>query len=225
MFRPAFIAGCIAAIFSIASGPSYAQSTLSDTNSQELQRLLRLQTTKKAVIERTPTFTLNDLMVLDARHPPPKSTLDRLLKWHDIALDTTALDHTPLSDQPGVDPRRFGEQLGPHKSSRAMAIVHIAMFEALNAISHKFKPYTNTAAPSGPVSPDAAVAQAAYETLAWLYPSHRIRLDELINQDKVVGDPQAIKAGKELGAKAAASIIAMRGHDHVDITEPTVTNI
>src|SRR5260370_28459716 len=50
-------------------------------------------------------------------------------------------------------------------------------------------------------------------------------MDELINQDKVVGDPQAIKAGKELGAKAAASIIAMRGHDHVDITEPTVTNI
>ncbi len=207
------------------SGPVSAQSTLTDQSSQELQRLLTLQTNKKAVFDRLQSFTVKDLMVLDDRHAQPKTSLERLMKWHDIALDTTALDHTPLSDRPGVDPRRFGEQLGPHKSSRAMAIVHIAMFEAVNALSQKSKSYTNLPAAAGSVSVDAAIAQAAHDTLVSLYPSHQIRLDELLNQDKIIADPNAIKAGRDLGAAAAASITGKRRGDHSDIAEPTVANI
>ena len=40
------------------------------------------------------------------------------------------------------DPRVFGEQLGPGRSSRAMAIVHIAMFDAVNAIARRYRSYT-----------------------------------------------------------------------------------
>ena len=35
--------------------------------------------------------------------------------------------------------RVFGEQLGPGRSSRAMAIVHIAIFEAVNAIDGRYR--------------------------------------------------------------------------------------
>lgn len=60
-----------------------------------------------------------------------KSTTPQLrmmVKWcNQVAIDTSGLDHTPL--QEGED-RVFGHQLGPHRSSRAMAMVHLAMMEA-----------------------------------------------------------------------------------------------
>ena len=54
-----------------------------------------------------------------------------LRHWNDVAIDASGLDHTPVA--PG-EARVFGEQLGPGRSSRAMAIVHIAMFDAINAL-------------------------------------------------------------------------------------------
>src|SRR6266404_2528135 len=174
---------------------SQSKSTLSDVNSAELQRILATQQSKLAIGNHTLSITVDDLMSIDGRHPAPKNSFERLLKWNGIALETTALDHTPVSKSPGVDPRRFGEQLGPHKSSRAMAIVHIAMFEAVNAVSRKYASYTNLIPSSGSVSVDAAIAKAAHDTLVWLYPSQTIRLDELYNQDRIVGDDTQIKAG------------------------------
>jgi hypothetical protein len=50
--------------------------------------------------------------------------------WNRIAIDTSGVNHTPVA--PG-EPRVFGEQLGPGRASRAMAIVHIAIFDAVNA--------------------------------------------------------------------------------------------
>src|SRR5438876_11996374 len=53
----------------------------------------------------------------------PNVASDVLHRWNRIAIDATGLDHTPVA--PGEN-RVFGEQLGPGRSSRAMAIVHIA---------------------------------------------------------------------------------------------------
>src|SRR5262249_42610219 len=100
-----------------------AHSSLNPENRTELERLLAVRAGKTAT---SCTVLL-----------PPRdafSTLDRYLLWNEIALDTTAIDHTPNQQ----DPQCFGEQLGPHRSSRAMAIVHIAMFDAVNAISQKY---------------------------------------------------------------------------------------
>src|SRR5436190_23610070 len=58
----------------------------------------------------------------------PRHGLDSLHRWNLIAINASDLDHTPVA--PGEN-RVFGEQLGPGRSSRAMAIVHIAMFDAL----------------------------------------------------------------------------------------------
>ena len=67
----------------------------------------------------------------------PVDALDRFFMWNEIALDTTAIDHTPVDPASGEDPRRFGEQLGPTRSSYALAIVHIALFDAENAITNQ----------------------------------------------------------------------------------------
>jgi hypothetical protein len=61
-------------------------------------------------------------------------------KWNAIAIDASGLDHTPVA--PG-ETRIFGEHLGPGRSSRAMAIVHVAIFEAVNAIAGGYGSYTN----------------------------------------------------------------------------------
>jgi hypothetical protein len=85
----------------------------------------------------------------------PSRSLDVLHRWNEIAINATGLDHTPV---PPGDPRVFGEQLGPGRSSRAMAIVHIAMFDAMNAIHGGYRSYTGVCAGHGPISDDAAVA-------------------------------------------------------------------
>jgi hypothetical protein len=208
-----------------AAQPVATQSTLSAESSAELQRLLALQTSKKAVLSNLTTLSTKDLLMLDDKRGAPKNALERLLKWNDIALETSALDHTPIGSSPGLDPRRFGEQLGPHKSSRAMGIVHIAMFDAVNAITKRFTSFTNLASVTGPTSIDAAIAKAAHDTLVWLYPSQTIRLDGLYNADRIVGDASALKAGQDLGAQAAANSITIRRNDHADKIEPTIDNI
>jgi hypothetical protein len=58
-------------------------------------------------------------------------TVARLRYWNEAALTANAIDHTrPLPGTSGI-----GEQPGPTRTSRALAIVHIAIFDALNAIA------------------------------------------------------------------------------------------
>ena len=84
----------------------------------------------------------------------PASPPAMMQRWNAIAVDATGLDHTAA--HPGEN-RISGEQLGPGRSSRAMAIVHIAIFEGANAI--KYRSYTGfPAAPQA--SMDTAIAQA-----------------------------------------------------------------
>src|SRR4051812_1004187 len=57
------------------------------------------------------------------------TAVDVLTRWNKISVDASGLDHTPVA---AGDPRTFGEQLGPARASRAIAIVHIAMFDSVN---------------------------------------------------------------------------------------------
>src|SRR6266404_2025206 len=59
-----------------------------------------------------------------------KFARDPVHRWNQIAIDATGLDHTPVASG---EHRTFGEQLGPGRASRAMAIVHVAIFDAINA--------------------------------------------------------------------------------------------
>jgi membrane-associated phospholipid phosphatase len=207
----ALIAALMAAMLALASSGANAQSTLSDETAQELQRLLGVQEGKVAV-------------PYSVMKPPrtPADTYDRYLMWNEIALDTTAIDHTPVA--PGEPACRFGEQFGPHRASRAMAIIHIAMFDAVNAIAQTYVSYSGISAVSGDVSEDRAIAQAAYETLAALYPCQGERIEAIFDQDiaSITGTDTAIEAGEALGKQAAAAILALRQNDGSQLPEPKV---
>jgi hypothetical protein len=154
------------------------------------------------------------------RHPAPQDTLGRLRHWNEVAVNSSGLDHTPV---PVGDPRIFGEQLGPARSSRAIAIVHIAVFEAVNAIKGGYKSYIGLSKVSPSASVDAAIAQAAHDTLNALFPSQAATCTTLLNEDLA-----RIKEGKQksdgiaIGQQAAAAILALRAGDGSLHAEPRV---
>ena len=122
------IALALAAMFALAGSAATAESPLTGENAKELARLLAVPAENVVV-----PYSFRKLPRI------PVDALDRFFMWNEIALDTTAIDHTPVDPASGEDPRRFGEQLGPTRSSYALAIVHIALFDAENAITKKFR--------------------------------------------------------------------------------------
>src|SRR6266540_1284061 len=110
----------------------------------------------------------------------PSRDLGALRRWNQIAIDASGLDHTPVA--PG-ETRTFGEQIGPGRSSRAVAIVHIAMFDSINAVARQFESYTGVQAGRGPLSLEAAISQAAHDTLASLFPSQAASFAQWLAED------------------------------------------
>src|SRR5262249_55454625 len=90
---------------------------------------------------------------------------DAVLRWNALTLEANAVDHGLLGAH---------EQGGPTRTARAFAIVHAAIFDAVNSIDHSYQPYLMEV-PNVPstASIDAAVAGAAHDTLAALYPSQK----------------------------------------------------
>lgn len=167
-----------------------------------------------------PRYSLNRTAQTLSRHRPPhgENPLERLRHWNEIAVNASGLDHTPVL--PG-DPRIFGEQLGPGRSSRAMAIVHIAIFDAVNAIDGGYRGYTGVTTNRRNVSMDAAIAKAACETLLALFPSQSAAFRDLLAEDlDEMPDGQAKQNGIDLGRRTAAAILAKRANDGSAHPEP-----
>jgi hypothetical protein len=141
-----------------------------------------------------------------------------ILLWNQVAIDASGLDHTPVA--PG-DPRVFGEQIGPGRSSRAIAIVQIAVFEAVNAIYNKYQSYTGLPKAAPGTNVRAAIAQAAHDTLVYAWPSQTTTFDnQLAAELAAIPDGQSKSNGIDLGQGAAASIINLRSHDGSEQAEP-----
>jgi hypothetical protein len=155
---------------------------------------------------------------LDAspRHGPRKG-LDSV-RWNSIAIDASGLDHMPPA--PGEN-RVFREQLGPGRSSRAMAIVHIAIFDTINAVVGEYESYTGVRAPPGAISLPVAISQAAHDTLVALFPAQAASFDARLAEDlSEVKNKKEGANGIDLGRRAATAILALRAHDHSEVPEP-----
>ncbi len=142
--------------------------------------------------------------------------------WSTAAMDAMAVDHTPVAPN---EIRVFGEQVGPARSARAMAIVHIAMFEAMNAIDKKYRSYTGISpiAKHTRIDTRAAVAQAAYDTLGFLYPSQQPRFKSQLDAYLGVSiRKNATLRAIDLGHACAASIIGLRTNDGSNHAEPII---
>jgi hypothetical protein len=137
---------------------------------------------------------------------------DPVLYWNDVALQACIDDHSGTHGP--------ADQGGPTRTSRALAIVHLAIYDAVNAIVGGYEPYIAVNVSSKVLkaaSVDAAVAQAAHDTLASLYPSQAgVFAGHLQKALKKVNAKKGRAQGVQVGALAAANILLARSNDGGD---------
>ena len=153
-------------------------------------------------------------LLVPLKHPfrPGNNSTERLRHWNEIAINASGLDHA-----------LFREQLGPGRSSNAMAIVHIAIFEALNAIDGKYESYLGLPQADKHASMECAIAQAAHDTLCAMFPSQISTFDQLLGEElNDIPDGNAKTNGIQIGRDAAYAILTLRSNDGSQHLEPQV---
>ena len=101
--------------------------------------------------------------------------------------------------------------------SRVYAMVHGAMFDAVNAIDRRYHSYAADLRADSSASQHAAAAAAAHAVLADLYPMQRQALDaSLAATLATVQDGPAKTAGTTLGKAAAENMLVLRRNDRMD---------
>jgi hypothetical protein len=112
------------------------------------------------------------------------------------------------------------KQVLPLNHSRGTAILHVAMFEAVNAIEGRYLPYKLNLTADRSTSKEAAAASAGHDILLALYPDQQSSLDAtLATMLAGIADGEAKAKGIALGKKAAADLIALRANDGIAAQE------
>lgn len=128
--------------------------------------------------------------------------IDPILFWNEVALEANRVSHTD-------DNKR--QENGPALSSRALAIVHLAMYDAYAGVINdptNLPPYlTNGSAPANATT-KAAVAAAAYTTLSALYDKQQAFFDQKLAEHGDAGN-----SGYVFGMQVANAILADRARD------------
>lgn len=103
----------------------------------------------------------------------------------------------------------------PHSQSRSFAMVHGAIYDAVNAIAGKpYQPYLGAPPATGTESTDAAVATAAYQVLKSLFPAQQAALQAKYDQSlAAIPNGPAKQGGIAVGGQAAAAMITSRQND------------
>jgi hypothetical protein len=133
--------------------------------------------------------------------------MDAILYWNDVALEANRVSHT----------NRKNEQTGPTLSSRALAIVHLAMYDAFAGVSGNpsdlpaYLDLTGVPSPGAGASEDAAVAAAAHATLSKLFPSQKPYFDLKHAQAGLAGT--GLTEGHQFGLAVAQVMLDDRRDD------------
>jgi hypothetical protein len=122
---------------------------------------------------------------------------DAVLDWNAIAAETISTASPP---RPG--PVGFLD----------MAVVQAAVYDAVQAIDGKFKPY-HVQIPGASGSPEAAAAKAAHDVLANIIPAQGASLDTAYRDYLAKKGLAESDHGVAVGQTAAAGILALRAND------------
>lgn len=145
------------------------------------------------------------LMTLAAALP---ARADVVTDWNQIAIKT-ALDNPP--------PALY--------VVRNLAIVHLAIHDAVNAARPRYRPYLYDVRAAAGASPEAAALGAAHAALLALYPTQKAILDAAFNRDLARWPDDASRAaGLAAGRAAAERILAARRDDGADATATYTPN-
>jgi hypothetical protein len=125
---------------------------------------------------------------------------DIVTNWNQTAIKTV-LENPPV----GLTPLRN------------LAIVHLAVHDAVNAAKPKYEPYLFKARAPDAALPEAAALSAAFNALVKLYPTQRATLEADYKRDLArLPDSEATQAGLSLGQQAAERLVESRAGDGID---------
>ncbi len=129
-----------------------------------------------------------------------QTSKDEVIRWNALTLDTIRTEKTSAA-----------------MAARNLAMVHAAVYDAVNAISKTHKVYrVNIQAPKG-ASAEAAAITAAHRVLVNLYPKQVTNIDEVFNMSLAeLANDQSKTMGVELGHAVADQILAWRDQDGAD---------
>ena len=109
--------------------------------------------------------------------------------------------------------RTPGEQPATIHTTRSFAIMHAAIYDAVNAIDGTHKPYLVGFSASPVASQEAAAASAAHEVLVKLYPNMQSTLDAQLQQALAQLPNRGKAEGIRIGKAIADRILAIRAND------------
>jgi hypothetical protein len=104
-------------------------------------------------------------------------------------------------------------QVPPPQAERIMAMVHVAMFDAVNAIERRYQPVIARVPSPMTASSEAAAATAAGTVLVGLYPEDAEINATMAAYLAAVPSSEAKSAGIRLGETVAAQVLAARAED------------
>src|SRR5688572_21738805 len=122
---------------------------------------------------------------------------DTVLEWNEVAVEATRV-----------------ARLSPNAQTRALAMVHGAVFDAVNGIERDYAPYLVDRHAPRWASEEAAAAVAAHGVLVSLMPTQQATLDAaLASSLAAVPDGPAEDAGVAYGKLVADRMLAERADD------------
>jgi membrane-associated phospholipid phosphatase len=122
---------------------------------------------------------------------------DVIVDWNRVMLDAIQVDRT-----------------APPKAAYIMALVHGAVFDAVNAVEQDYQSYQIDIQAQTGTSPEAATAAAAYRILGEYFPAQKAMLDQAFAGalDKLA-DGRGEDLGVDLGTSVAEQFLAQRQED------------
>ena len=127
-----------------------------------------------------------------------QSASDIVVEWNRILLTTLGV--------PGAQPPTIF-------FTRPYAILHVAMFDALNSIDFTYRPYAVRAGVTGSPSREVAAAKAARDVMVSMYPGQAAAFDAALAATVSRFSGDAVTQGLNVGATAAQAILALRAND------------
>ncbi len=104
---------------------------------------------------------------------------------------------------------------------RNYAMMHAAMFDAVNSIDGTYTPYLTDVPGSPNASLEAAAAQAAHDVLAALYPTRREVFDAELAASLEGIEENRAQQGIRVGQIVAERLLAVRANDGWNVTPPS----
>lgn len=130
---------------------------------------------------------------------------DVILQWNRVLMETVRT--------PGQHPATI-------MPVRSYAIMHAAMFDAVNSIDGSYTPYLTDVPGSQNASIEAAAAQAAHDVLVGLYPTRAAIFDTELAIALQGIDENRAQQGIRVGQIVAERMLAARANDGWNVTPP-----